>query len=85
MGNLSESFLEAGVLMLVGMGFVFAFLGLLIVAIKLLALFASQFPETSPAITKVNTAKTNNNDVPAGVVAAISSAITQYRKNNKEN
>lgn len=85
MENLSETFIEAAVLMLVGMGFVFAFLGLLIIAIGLLAKFASQFPETAPITNKISTGKVANNEIPAGVVAAITTAVSQYRKNNIKN
>ncbi|KGJ90219.1 OadG family protein [Thalassotalea sp. ND16A] len=85
MENLSDTFIEAAGLMLVGMGFVFAFLGLLIIAIQLLAKFASQFPEPSPATSKVSTGKASSTEIPAGVVAAITTAVAHYRKNNAKN
>ncbi|WP_068546079.1 OadG family protein [Thalassotalea crassostreae] len=83
MENLTETFIEAGMLMLVGMAFVFAFLGMLIFAIKLLAKIASNFEEPVPAST--NTARANPNEIPEGVVAAITSAVAHYRKNNGKN
>ncbi|TLU64894.1 oxaloacetate decarboxylase subunit gamma [Thalassotalea litorea] len=84
MENIAETFIEAGTLMVVGMVFVFAFLSLLIVAIKVLAKIATNFPDAKvpeklPRQISSNT--TREGEVPATVVAAISSAISQYRKN----
>ncbi|WP_394174042.1 OadG family protein [Thalassotalea litorea] len=84
MENIAETFMEAGSLMVVGMVFVFAFLSLLIVAINLLAKVARNFPDAKvpeklPRHVPTNT--TRDGDVPATVVAAITSAISQYRKN----
>ncbi|NMP17901.1 MULTISPECIES: OadG family transporter subunit [unclassified Thalassotalea] len=82
MENLSQVFIEAGMLLLVGMGFVFAFLTVLIYAIKLLAKIGSHFPETAPQSKKVNTSVAKSDQIAPGVVAAISTAIAHYRKNN---
>lgn len=85
MENLSDTFVEAGVLMLVGMGFVFAFLGLLIIAIQLLAKLAEQFPDPAPVTSKVRTAQAKEGEIPANIIAAITTAVAHYRKNNLKN
>lgn len=84
MENIAETFIEAGTLMVVGMVFVFAFLSLLIIAINLLAKVATNFPDAKVAEKlprPVATNTTRDGEVPATVVAAITSAISQYRKN----
>jgi oxaloacetate decarboxylase gamma subunit len=71
----TQVFSQAAILMMVGMGFVFAFLSLLIVAIKfLIAPLATRFPDLEPP-NKVNHHKESQ-----AVVAAISAAIKQYRQ-----
>ncbi|MFD2164833.1 OadG family protein [Thalassotalea euphylliae] len=87
MESLSQTFVEAGTLMLAGMVFVFAFLGILVVIINtVLAPLANKFPDpvaqsvTRPTVNKV----TDKDGVSPSVVAAISAAVTQYRqKHNK--
>ena len=82
---MQQQFIEAGTLMLAGMVFVFAFLGILIVFINtVLARLAIRFPDpivTPPTrINKKNkSANTNNGDISPAVVAAISGAIKRYR------
>jgi len=74
----AEVFYQAATLMVVGMCFVFAFLGMLIVAIKILiAPLATRYPDPIPE-PKTNMANTGQQH-PTAVVAAISAAITQYR------
>jgi len=74
----AEVFYQAATLMVVGMCFVFAFLGMLIVAIKtLIAPLASRYPDPIPE-SKLSDANTSQQQ-PTAVVAAISAAITQYR------
>ena len=46
-GSVSNLLIEAGSLMLIGMLFVFAFLGLLIVGVHLIAKFCEAFPGES--------------------------------------
>lgn len=85
MDNMQQQFIEAGTLMLTGMVFVFAFLGILIVFINtVLAKLAVRFPD--PIVvpnTRVNkknkSASTNNGDISPAVVAAISGAVKRYR------
>jgi len=73
----AEVFYQAATLMVVGMCFVFSFLGMLIVAIKtLIAPLAKRYPDPIPEQT--NTANSGQQQ-PTAVVAAISAAITQYR------
>ncbi len=70
----SQLFMQAAMLMLTGMGFVFAFLSLLIAVIKfLITPLASRFPDdVSPA---------SSNPEPANhVIAAITAAVKQYRQ-----
>jgi len=84
MENLQALFIEAGTLMLAGMVFVFAFLGLLIVFINVvLVKLAKKYPDAivkSRSSSKRNNKKSDGNSVSPAVVAAISSAVTQYRQ-----
>jgi len=80
---MNQLFVEAGTLLFVGMVFVYAFLGLLIVIINfLLAPLAKKYPD--PVIqTKVKkeSNRTKHNDgVSPAIVAAITGAVTQYRQ-----
>lgn len=87
MEALDQLFIEAGTLMLAGMVFVFAFLGLLVVIINVvLTPLASKFPDpvaqsvTRPTLKKPATQQ----GVSPSVVAAISAAVSQYRQKHKE-
>jgi oxaloacetate decarboxylase gamma subunit len=83
MENSTDLFYQAATLMLVGMGFVYAFLGLLIVVIKtVIAPLAEKFPDLIVATPTANRAQSNQQSKP--VVAAISAAISQYRKVHKQ-
>ena len=68
--------LNAGVeLMLTGMGIVFLFLAMLIVAVNLMsAIVLRYFPATTPVPTSPKSESGNQN-----VIAAITAAIHQYR------
>lgn len=87
MDQLSQLFLEAGTLMLAGMVFVFAFLGLLVVIInQVLAPLANKFPDPvaqSARPTTINK-KSTESGVNPSIVAAISAAVSQYRQKNKK-
>ncbi len=73
----TELFSQAAVLMMVGMGFVFAFLSLLILVIKfLISPLATRFPDP------VEPAHKDSSHQPTAVIAAISVAINKYRKNH---
>jgi len=89
MDNLSALFVEAGTLMLAGMVFVFAFLGLLIIFINnVLVKLAIKYPDPiTQSKPQRKAIKTNiaNNGVSPQVVAAISSAVTQYRQQYSKN
>ena len=93
--SVANLLIEAGSLMLIGMVFVFSFLGLLIVGIHLIARFCEAFPgETpepsaslkEPSATSANLSPSNQAVQPGidgSVVAAISAAIHIHRQNSK--
>jgi len=65
-------------LMLIGMGIVFAFLALLIVMVNIMTTVIQRFfPE--PPVTEVLPASASTSHTDAGVIAAISAAVHQYR------
>lgn len=84
----SESILsllsEAGTLLVAGMVFVYSFLALLILGIKLIEAFAKKYPGPQPAaVIKRPQAKpiaTKSNGVDGAVVAAISAAVHQHQQ-----
>lgn len=84
MENLQGLFVEAGTLMLAGMVFVFAFLSILIVFINfVLVNLSKKYPDAIPEPKRTSNKNNNKQDasgVSPAVVAAISSAVTQYRQ-----
>ena len=87
MEHLHELFLEAGTLMLAGMVFVFAFLGLLVIFINtVMAKLAEKYPDAviQPRAQSNNRKKNSASNPVKGIspstVAAITAAVTQYRK-----
>tara|TARA_R110000737_G_scaffold135782_5_gene166793 strand:- start:1159 stop:1431 length:273 start_codon:yes stop_codon:yes gene_type:complete len=84
MENLQQLFIEAGTLMLAGMVFVFTFLSLMIVFINVvLVRLAKKYPDAIVKSRAPSQSKNKNQDgkgVSPAVVAAISSAVTQYRQ-----
>jgi oxaloacetate decarboxylase gamma subunit len=89
MEHLNHLFVEAGTLMLAGMIFVFTFLGMLIIFIKVvLTRLAIKFPDK---IIQTKPARSNQkilqkvDGISPKVVAAITSAVTQYRKQHNQN
>ena len=81
--SVASLLVEAGSLMLIGMVFVFSFLGLLIVGIHLIARFCEAFPGDieEPA---VNVKRNNQTGIDGNVIAAISAAIHTHRQNSKK-
>jgi len=74
----NQLFTQAAMLMFVGMSFVFAFLGLLIVVIRyFISPLAKRFPDKVTTTTNIS----NNQDT--AVIAAITGAINNYRKKHK--
>ncbi|MBT3134504.1 OadG family protein [Alteromonas sp. ALT199] len=91
--SVASLLVEAGSLMLIGMVFVFSFLGLLIVGIHLIARFCEAFPGESPepsANVNRHSANVNRNNqavqpgIDGNVIAAISAAIHTHRQNSKK-
>lgn len=83
--SISGLLLEAANLLLVGMGFVFVFLTILIYAVNALKAFCERFPGQEPqapvraqAAKAPSTAVADNN-----VIAAISAAVHAHRQANK--
>nr|WP_232283232.1 OadG family transporter subunit [Paraglaciecola sp. T6c] len=76
--------LEAGMLLLVGMSVVFLFLTLLIGAVNLIAWVCAKFPEEELSVLNQTrnraTPAANQSGVSAPVVAAITAAVDQYRR-----
>ncbi len=89
MDNLTQLFSQAATLMLAGMVFVFVFLGILVIFINLvLKKLAIVFPD--PIVLKKPVVSTTKNAQSAdtlspSVVAAISSAVSTYRKQHTNN
>ena len=71
--------------MLVGMVFVYAFLGLMIFIIKVfIAPLATRFPDEELSNNRLAKSPVRDKTSPnATIVAAISAAVTQHRKNLK--
>ncbi len=85
MDNMQHHFLEAGTLMLAGMVFVFAFLSVLIIFINtVLAKLAIKFPDPVAAPSRTNKKNKSiakqHGDISPAIVAAISGAVKQYRR-----
>lgn len=79
MNNVSSQLFEAAGLMGLGMMFVFAFLSLTILAIKLLSLVAAE-PAPRPVVATVMAA---GNGLSPQKMAAIGAAINHYKNNKK--
>ena len=82
MEEVTQQFIEAGTLMIAGMIFVFAFLGLLVVFINsVLVRLAEKYPDPVPAASaRPRQTKVKDGDISPNIVAAISAAVTQYRR-----
>ncbi|MCW8995959.1 MAG: oxaloacetate decarboxylase subunit gamma [Psychromonas sp.] len=78
--DITESLLRAAGLLALGMTFVFLFLGLLMVAVYLMAKY---IPADEPVISKGTAQKKKvsaESDINPKLVAAITTAVQQYRK-----
>lgn len=84
--SIASLLFEAGSLMLIGMLFVFSFLGLLIIGIHLIARFCEAFlgevAEPTPQVKRPNQAIQPGID--GNVIAAISAAIHTHRQATKK-
>lgn len=79
--SISELLMEAGNLLLVGMGFVFVFLTILIFAVNGLKAFCERFPGQERQVpTRASGAKAPSTPVADNnVIAAISAAVHAHR------
>ncbi|MBZ9610097.1 OadG family protein [Rheinheimera maricola] len=75
----AELLLEAASLMFIGMVAVFAFLLLLVVVVQLISAVMQRYFPVKPA-DKPSMADNSSNSVSPAVIAAISTAIHQYRQ-----
>lgn len=79
--DITESLFQATTLFGIGMGFVFSFLGLLMIAVKLMAKY---IPADEPTIKKrtpqKKVATTTNSEINPQIIAAITCAVQQYHK-----
>lgn len=79
--DITESLFQATALFGLGMAFVFSFLGLLMITIKLMAKY---IPADEPVINRrasaKKVAKTSKSEINPQVIAAIKNAVQQYRK-----
>ena len=81
--DVTESLFQAITLFGLGMTFVFSFLGLLMIAVKLMAKY---IPADEPVVNKrahqkkVATATTSKSEISPQLIAAITCAVQQYRK-----
>ncbi|MDO8845149.1 MAG: OadG family transporter subunit [Methylicorpusculum sp.] len=78
--------LENGVeLMLIGMGIVFLFLTLLVVAIKVMSsLITRFFPEPIAVPPPIPSLVAKKKPIDSGVIAAISAAVHHYKKQHSQ-
>ncbi len=75
--------INAGIeLMLIGMGIVFAFLALLVVVVNFMTTVIQRFFPEAP-VTAISPASASTSHTDAGVIAAISAAVHQYRNKHK--
>jgi len=81
--DITEALFQAITLFGLGMTFVFSFLGLLLIAVKLMAKY---IPADEPVANrrtpnkKVASATTSQSEINPQLIAAITSAVQQYRK-----
>lgn len=76
--------LEAGSLMLIGMLFVFAFLGLLIIGVQLITKFCNAFEGDAVQPPTMSRPKAAQPGVDGNIVAAITAAVHTHRQANKK-
>ena len=74
----SDLLMDAVKLMLLGVGFVYLFLGLMVLAIKALAYLAAEPARPVAAIGK----PLQDSSLPANTVAAIAAAVHRYRNDH---
>lgn len=82
MTGIASTLLEAGSLMIIGMVTVFVFLSILVFVVQLMAKFAPPIEAPKPAVAAQSTLP-KEQAASAPVLAAISAAVHQYRKNSQ--
>ena len=83
--SVTSLLMEAASLMLIGMLFVFSFLGLLILGIHLIARFCKAFPGEVDS-GSVSTSRPKHSaqlGIDGNIIAAISAAVHTHRQSNK--
>ncbi|PKM11458.1 MAG: hypothetical protein CVV13_09145 [Gammaproteobacteria bacterium HGW-Gammaproteobacteria-3] len=75
--------MEGMELMLVGMGIVFLFLALLVVAASLMSAFVEKFFPAPLPTTSAETPATGSNTTDPRIIAAIASAVHHYRSRHR--
>jgi oxaloacetate decarboxylase gamma subunit len=79
--DITESLLTALTLLGLGMAFVYLFLGLLFICISLMARYVPEEQSVTPKRKKKRTSTiTAQTEVSPKIIAAITSAVEQYRK-----
>lgn len=83
--SVTSLLMEAASLMLIGMLFVFSFLGLLILGIHLIARFCKAIPgeDDSESVSTSRPKHSAQPGIDGNIIAAISAAVHTHRQSNK--
>lgn len=79
---MSELLLSGVELMIVGMGIVFLFLAMLVVAVNIMSSLVARFLPTPLPVASPVPRVTQSDTTDPSIIAAISSAVHQYRSKN---
>jgi len=82
---MSELMSDAINLMIVGMGFVFTFLVVLVVLTSIMSkMIAKYLPAPEPVVAKASKSKNQNASPDAQLLAVLSAAVAEYRSDQKK-
>ena len=82
---MSELMSDAINLMIVGMGFVFTFLVVLVVLTSIMSkMIAKYLPAPEPVVAKASKSKNQNASTDAQLLAVLSAAVAEYRSDQKK-